>query len=288
MHTTAASPTDVRSGKDVAYENFPVGSWLLPARTRPHVAAFYAFARAADDIADAPHLTAAEKIERLNGYERALLGGELDNPVYARAHVMRLSLAATDTSAGHCVDLLSAFKQDATKLRYRDWGELIGYCRLSAAPVGRYLLDLHGGASDGYTSSDALCIALQILNHLQDAKADYLDLDRIYLPTMWFAAERATVTDLRAGASNPRLRRIFDRTLDGVDQLIDVAGGLGRALRSRRLAMEAEAIVAIARALSAKLRREDPLGPRVVLSKPQYAGCLLAGIGRAIFKRSTE
>jgi hydroxysqualene synthase len=284
MHTTA-SPIDVRSGKDVAYENFPVGSWLLPARTRPHVATFYAFARSADDIADTPHLTSAEKVERLNGYERALLGGELDNASYVHAHAMRLSLAATDTTARHCVDLLAAFKQDATKLRYRDWSELIGYCRLSAAPVGRYLLDLHGGASDGYASSDALCIALQILNHLQDVKADYLDLDRVYLPTLWFAAERATVADLRGDASTPGLRRIFDRTLDGVDRLIEIANGLGRSLANRRLAMEAEAIVAIARTLSAKLRHGDPLGPRVVLTKAQYAGCVLAGIGRAIVRR---
>jgi squalene synthase HpnC len=285
MHTTAASPVETSSGKDVAYENFPVGSWLLPARTRPHVAIFYAFARSADDIADAPNLTAPEKIERLDGYERALLGGELDNMAYAKAHAMRLSLAATHTSARHCVDLLAAFKQDATKLRYRDWNELIGYCRLSAAPVGRYLLDLHGGASDGYTSSDALCIALQILNHLQDVKADYLDLDRVYFPSLWFVAERATVAELRADAASPRLRRLFDRTLDGVDRLLEIAAGLGKALANRRLAMEAEAIVAIARALSVKLRREDPLGPRVVLSKLQYAGCVAGGIVRGLAHR---
>ena len=182
-------------------------------------------------------------------------------------------------------DILAAFKQDATKLRYRDWQELIGYCRLSAAPVGRYLLDLHGGASDGYASSDALCIALQILNHLQDAKADYLDLDRVYFPTSWFAAEHATVVELRGKASSPRLRRVFNRALDGVDRLIETAAPLGPALSNGRLAMEAGSIVAIARALSAKLRHSDPLEKRVVLNKAQYASCIFAGIARGILRR---
>ena len=285
MQSTAATRVEIPSGKDVAYENFPVGSWLLPAELRPHIATFYAFARSADDIADSPDLTAGEKIERLDGYERALLGGELDDTAYAKAHAMRLSLAQTNTTSRHCVDLLAAFKQDATKLRYRDWHELIGYCRLSAAPVGRYLLDLHGGASDGYASSDALCIALQILNHLQDAKADYLDLDRVYLPTAWFAAERATITELRGDMTSPQLRKVFDRALDGVDRLIDAATGLGPALANARLAMEAESILSIARRLSRKLRRSDPLGPRVVLSKAQYVRCIAAGIARGLLRR---
>jgi squalene synthase HpnC len=286
MHTTLTpSPNDISSGKDVAYENFPVGSWLLPARLRPPIATFYAFARATDDIADSPILAAADKVERLNGYERALLGGDPHDQTYAKAHAMRVSLAATRTSARHCVDLLAAFKQDATKLRYKNWGELIGYCQLSAAPVGRYLIDLHGGAEDGYDSSDALCIVLQILNHLQDVKADYLDLDRVYLPTVWFAEEGSNVTELRAAKSSPGLRRVFDRALDGTDELLSAASVIGTRIVNTRLAMEAEVILAIARKLSAKLRRNDPLAARVVLTKPQYLGCCIAGVARALLHR---
>lgn len=285
MQEALVRGVEAPSGKNAAYENFPVGSWLLPARLRPHVATFYAFARSADDIADSNLLEAADKIERLNGYERALLGGEVENPAYAKAHAMRASLAETRTSSRHCVDLLAAFKQDATKLRYRDWADLIAYCRLSAAPVGRYLVDVHGGSADGYISSDALCIALQILNHLQDAKADYLDLDRVYLPTIWFAAERSTVAELRGDSSTPGLRRVFNRALDGVDKLLEVAQALGPSLCNRRLAMEAEAILMIARRLSAKLRVRDPLGPRVKLTKGQYLGCCVSGILSAIARR---
>lgn len=285
MRPNTAIQAEISSGKDVAYENFPVGSWLLPAHLRPPIATFYAFARATDDIADSPSLTAAEKVERLNGYERALLGGEQHDDTYAKAHAMRRSLATTQTTSRHCVDLLAAFKQDATKLRYKNWMELIGYCQLSAAPVGRYLIDLHGGSEDGHASSDALCIALQILNHLQDVKADYIDLDRVYLPTGWFAEEGCTVTDLRSHKTSPGLRRVLDRTLDGVDELLIAASVVGTAIVNTRLAMEAEVIYAIAKKLSTKLRRNDPLGPRVILTKPQYVLCCISGIARAMLHR---
>ncbi len=162
------SAVETPSGKDAAYENFPVGSWLLPAPLRPHIATFYAFARAIDDIADNGDLPPAEKVARLDGFEDVLLGRDRDDPDFAKAARMRASLAETGIAPGHCIDLLAAFKQDAVKARYRDWDDLMGYCILSAAPVGRYLVDLHGGSADGYGASDALCMALQVINHLQD------------------------------------------------------------------------------------------------------------------------
>ena len=126
------------SGKDSGNENFPVGSWLLPARLRPHVATFYAFARAIDDIADNPALEPEDKVVRLDGFATAILGHDTDHPGYAKAHRMRESLAETGVPPQHCLDLIAAFKQDATKTRYRDWVDLMGYCTLSASPVGRY------------------------------------------------------------------------------------------------------------------------------------------------------
>src|SRR5438132_14141888 len=94
------------------------------------------------------------------------------------AALMRRSLNQTGVSAQHCHDVLRAFRLDATKLRYRNWDELMEYCRYSAAPVGRQLLDLHGESLAAWPASDALCAALQVLNHLQDCAADYRDLDR--------------------------------------------------------------------------------------------------------------
>src|SRR3546814_1994161 len=184
------------SGKGAADENFPVGSWLLPAALRPHVATYYAFARAIDDIADNPALAPEDKIARLSAFEAALLDAAADGPGLEKATRLRLSLAATGVAAARGTDLIAAFKQDAVKRRYADWGELLGYCRLSANPVGRYLLDLHGEDPAGYAASDALCSALQILNHLQDCQGDYRQLDRVYLPQDRLAAEGLDLTVL--------------------------------------------------------------------------------------------
>ena len=279
MHPSVEMP----SGKDVAYENFPVGSWLLPAELRPHIAVFYEFARAADDIADDPTLPAGEKVARLNGFEDALLGSDKDSQAFRKAHRMRQSLAETEVTPDHCVDLLAAFKQDALKQRYRDWSELIAYCRLSAASVGRYLLDLHGGGRDGYGQSDSLCIALQIINHLQDCKDDYLQLDRVYLPQDWMAEEKASVEDLGAAASTPALRRVLNRVILNVDVLVNEATALPGELYSRRLAMESAAIVRIAERLSKLLRVRDPLASRIELTKAGYLWCCLRGVLSVFF-----
>ncbi|MEQ8195782.1 MAG: squalene synthase HpnC, partial [Rhodospirillales bacterium] len=279
MMAATSLMVETPSGKDVAYENFPVGSWLLPAALRPHVATFYAFARSADDIADNPDLTPDEKIARLNGYEDALLGRAADAAEFRKAADMRMSLAATGVPAQHCVDLLAAFKQDATKRRYDDWDELVAYCMLSAASVGRYMVDLHGGSRDGHRPSDALCIALQIINHLQDAQDDYRQLDRVYLPMDWMAGQGAKVEDLDAAKIAAALRRVFDLTLDGVDALMVEARALPVGLASRRLAMESAAIVRIAERLIVLLRRRDPLARRVELTKAGYLWACCRGAG---------
>jgi squalene synthase HpnC len=276
---TAASASSIEtpSGKDVAYENFPVGSWLLPASLRPHIAIFYAFARAADDIADNPGLTAEDKVARLDAFEDAVYGRAADDWRLVTAHRMRESLAQTGIEARHCVDLLTAFRQDAIKLRYRDWDDLIGYCQLSAAPVGRYLLDLHGGSRAGYEASDALCMGLQIINHLQDCQEDYRRLNRVYLPQDWMRDTGAGVEDLEASASSPALRKVIDLSLNGTERLLATARALPAGLISRRLAMESGAILAIADCLVGRLRRDDPLGCRIELGKPQFLWCCLRG-----------
>ncbi|WP_299619409.1 squalene synthase HpnC [Pelagibius sp.] len=266
------------SGKGAADENFPVGSWLLPAALRPHVATYYAFARAIDDIADNPELSAEDKIARLSLFDTALLDASEDRPGLEKAARLRDSLAATAVPSARGSDLVAAFKQDAVKLRYADWGELLGYCRLSANPVGRYLLDLHGESPEGYASSDALCTALQVLNHLQDCQDDYRALDRVYLPEDWLRAESLDVTVLELAASPPGLRRVLDRCLDRVDVLLDEAEQLPALLRSARLAMESAVIVRLARRLAVRLRRGDPLAGRVALSRADFVLCGLKGV----------
>lgn len=288
------SGVEVPSGKHGGYENFPVGSALLPAHLRPHIITFYNFARAIDDIADTPALPPEEKIRRLEGFAEVLRTGAL-TPGYEKAAAMAESLTATGVTREHCLDLVAAFRQDASQNRYHSWDSLMAYCMLSAAPVGRYLVDLHGGLKgngkgDGkaggviaYSASDALCCALQVINHVQDCADDYRTLDRVYLPAEWMAAAGAAPSDLENRTTSKELRAVLDRVLDATAALLVFSRCLPGQLHSRRLAMEAAVIQRIAEALVSKLRREDPLAGRVSLGRVQNVVCGVRGVLAALF-----
>ena len=279
----AADALETPSGKGAGDENFPVGSRLLPAALRPHVIAFYAFVRAADDVADNPALSPGDKVARLMRFAAALTGSEAEAAALPKAMALRASLQATGVSPRHALDLLAAFTQDATKQRYRDWDDLLGYCALSARPVGRQLLDLHRQPAALYALSDPLCDALQVLNHLQDCQDDYRKLDRVYLPLDRFAAAGIGVEALGRPQASPALRRVLDDTLDGVDRLLRAAHDLPRALTSRRLAAEAAVVLAIAQRLALLLRRRDPLAERVELGRAALLPCGVRGCARLLW-----
>lgn len=267
----------ISSSKTRRDENFPVGSRLLAARLRPHIIAYYAFARTADDIADAPQLAAEDKIGRLEALWQALDGGKRTDPS-GTAHRLRASLESVGVAPRHALDLLRAFKLDATKLRYHNWQELIDYCNHSAAPVGRFLLDLHSESSDIYPNSDALCNALQILNHLQDCRDDYLKLDRVYIPQTMLLAHRAEVCELAGWCLTRSLRAVIDEVLANLEPLLAQASTLPKRLRSRRLALEALVTVKLARRLAYLLRVNDPLATRVKLTKMDFVRCGVSGV----------
>jgi squalene synthase HpnC len=275
-----ANSVETPSGKGKDAENFPVGSFLIRPDLRAHVHAYYDFARQADDIGDNPALAPDDKIARLARMGAVLDGapGE-DSPSAAR---MRASLAQTGVSAAHCHDLLRAFTQDATKLRYLNWDELVEYCRYSAMPVGRYLLDLHGESRATWTAGDALCAALQVLNHLQDCADDLAALDRCYLPTEILDATGGRIEDLPGKALTPGLRKTIDRLLDLTDELIATSTELPIQVIDWRLRAETATIVALAKRLSALLRKGDPLAARVKLRKPDFVLAALAGLMRGL------
>ena len=282
----AAAEIEAPSGKGAGDENFPVGSFLLPARLRPHVARFYAFARAIDDIADNTELASGEKISRLDAMEAALTGdADPQTPGLEKARAIRESLIETDITTRHCQDLISAFRQDAVKRRYEDWDALMDYCDRSASPVGRYLLDLHGDGVAQYPYSDALCNALQVINHLQDCADDYASLDRVYLPQDWMDAEGTSTAALAGARAEPGLRRVLDRCLEGTRTLLATSRQLPGALSSRRLGMESAVIVAIAERLTRELSARDPIAERVELTKFQAFGCGIKGVLRSLTGR---
>jgi squalene synthase HpnC len=274
----AADALETPSGKGRGDENFPVGSFLIRKDLRPHVHAFYRFARTADDIADNPALSAEDKVRRLDRMGEILEGAAGDDSLAASA--MRRSLAETGTTAQHCHDVLRAFRLDATKLRYKDWDDLMEYCRYSASPVGRQLLDLHGESRDTWPASDGLCSALQVLNHLQDCAEDYRNLDRVYLPLDLMGEAGITVDDLVLPAASPGLRWVIGRLLDATDRLIITAAELPGGVKARGLRWESATIVDLARRLSRRLRRGDPLAKRVAPSKGDFAAALVTGIVR--------
>ncbi|MBV9784169.1 MAG: squalene synthase HpnC [Acidisphaera sp.] len=264
------------SGKDRGDENFPVGSALIRRDLRRHVHAFYAFARNADDIADSPDLTPEDKVARLDTMEAVLLARrEEGSPSGLR---LRASLAETGVTPRHACDLLVAFRQDATKRRYASWEELYEYCRFSAMPVGRHVLDLHREAAATHPPSDALCTALQVLNHLQDCAADLKTLDRCYLPLDLLAEHGSSIEEVRGPAETPGLRRVLTALLDRVDGLNRAAPGLPRRTRSRRLRLETAIICALSRRLAARLRRGDPIATRVKLTKSDVVASVVAAL----------
>ena len=267
------SSVETWSGKDRRDENFPVGSALIRPGLRRHVHAYYAFARNADDIADSPELAADDKVARLDRMEAVLLGRE--NEGSPSASRLRESLAETGVTAVHATELLVAFRQDATKRRYGNWEELLEYCRYSAMPVGRYMLDLHGEDRGTWGASDALCASLQVLNHLQDGAKDLAALDRCYLPEDMLAASGGAVAELAGARETQGLRQVFSGLLDRCDGLNATASGLPRVTRDRRLRLEVAVIAGLARRLARRLRAGDPVATRVKLTKVDVAGALL-------------
>jgi hydroxysqualene synthase len=280
--TTAAQ---VRSGKTHRDENFPVASSLIAPRHRGVILAFYRFVRAADDVADHPSLSEPQKLALLDQLEQGLLGAHEIEP---DAIALRTALAERCLSPRHAQDLLTAFRLDVTKRRYSDWEDLIGYCSYSAMPVGRFVLDVHGESRDTWPANDALCAALQIINHLQDCGADYRRLDRVYVPLDAIEREGSTVDALGEQHGSPALARCLRHLAERTAILLRDAEPLSVQVRDWRLGLEIAAIQRLARTLNGMLLRRDPLSQRVHLSKPGFLGVSVLGIGEGLIKRTTS
>jgi squalene synthase HpnC len=203
--------------------------------------------------------------------------------------LLRKVLAERALSPVHAQHLLRAFRQDVTKLRYTDWYDLIEYCRYSAMPVGRYVLDVHGESQATWPPNDALCAALQIINHLQDCAKDYRALNRVYIPEDALRAHGLTVEALAASHASPALIRCLQDLARRTGTLLEQSRPFAGMLRDTRLAMEVAAIQKLAERLVATLLVRDPLSERVHLRKSQMlmtgaAGAAL-GLWHSLFAR---
>lgn len=268
-------PSALRSGKGHRDENFPVASRLIHPRHRGPILAFYNFVRTADDIADHASLGEQEKLDLLQRLEAGLLGQRDD---VAEAVALRAVLQEQKLAPRHARDLLTAFRMDVTKRRYRDWDELMTYCSYSAMPVGRFVLDVHGEDRATWPANDALCAALQVINHLQDCAEDYRNLDRVYLPLDALDAAGAAVEDLAKPAATPALRQCLRELAIRTGQLLDHSEAFSAQMKDFRLAMEVSIIQALARRLVGMLQARDPLSQRVHLKAGGVAAAGLTGL----------
>jgi phytoene/squalene synthetase len=174
---------------------------------------------------------------------------------------------------------------DVTKLRYRDWDDLIGYCTYSAMPVGRFVLDVHGESRATWPANDALCAALQIINHLQDCGEDYRQLDRVYVPLDALARAGIGVEALGESRASPALRACLRELAQRTATLLRQSAPFSEQIRDTRLALEVSVIQTLAQRLVAILQARDPLSEGVHLGKASVAGIGLAGITRGLFGR---
>jgi len=262
----SSAALDLASGKWHKDENFPVASWLVRADARAPIMAYYRFARAADDIADHPTAAPQEKLAHLAAMRAGLSG---DGAAVA------MDLAAITRSRGldlaHAHELLDAFVQDVTVNRTADWAALIAYCRMSAMPVGRFVLDVHGEDRALWPLSDALCAALQIVNHLQDCGKDYRAIDRVYVPGDMMDAAGVPVGALGEARSSPALRGVITACAERALALLRESAPFAAAIRDARLAAEVAVIQRLAVDLAEGLTRRDPLSENVHHARPRAA-----------------
>ena len=262
----------LQSGKGHRDENFPVASFLIAPKARAPILAFYRFARFADDVADHATASQADKLRLLEEMRTSLVGESQASP---EAVALRNILIERDLSDRHALDLLEAFRRDVTKSRYRDWDDLMDYCRYSAMPVGRFVLDVHGEKRDTWPANDALCAALQIVNHLQDCAKDYRDLGRVYIPESALRQKGLDVTALGQPAASPALKAVIAALARQNGALLARSRPFASLIRDGRLALEVDLIQTLAQDLNAMLTRRDPLSENTHHSKARAATLFL-------------
>jgi len=279
--TTAS---ELRSGKGHRDENFPVASWIIHPRHRALILAFYNFVRTADDIADHATLAPSDKLAYLDLLEAELLGNG-DSQI--EAVNLRRALAERLMPPRHALDVLIAFRMDVSKLRYENWDEVIHYCRYSAMPVGRFMLDVHGESTSTWAASDALCAGLQINNHLQDCGKDYRDLNRVYLPRDALQAAGASVEALGLEKATVPLLQCLHSLAARTQSLLDESKSLSAEVKDFRLGVEISVIQAFADRIVRLLKVRDPLSERVHLNPVELLAFSLGGVASEIVRRAS-
>ena len=267
------------SGKSHSDENFPVASFLMTKKIRSIVRVFYFFARMADDIADHQKLSSNQKKKILLFFDNAISKSKKTNNKVLDKMIARFK--ELPSGKKYSRNLLKAFMMDASNKKYKNWNDLLYYCKFSANPVGRFVIDAvneRKNIEKIYEASDNLCTALQIINHIQDCKKDFKELNRVYIPESFFKKYSLDKKILRKSKSEENFERLKIEIIDNVlTSLRKTKLGL-RKIQSWRLRKETLIILNIAKRLCNLLKINDPLEKQIKLSRIDFIFCFFKGI----------
>ena len=267
------------SGKSYSDENFPVASFLMTKKIRSIVRVFYFFARMADDIADHQKLSSNQKKKILLFFDNAISKSKKTNNKILDKMIAKFR--ELPSGKKYSRNLLKAFMMDASNKKYKNWNDLLYYCKFSANPVGRFVIDAvneRKNIEKIYEASDSLCTALQIINHIQDCKKDFKELNRVYIPESFFKKYSLDKKILRKSKSEENFERLKIEIIDNVlTSLRKTKLGL-REIQSWRLRKETLIILNIAKRLCNLLKINDPLEKQIKLSRIDFIFCFFKGI----------
>lgn len=277
-----------RPSKNMKQENFPVAA-LVGKKLRPVVEAYYAAARLADDIADAPQLPEAEKILQLIQIERDFLDGlgqKHFSGSVAEAHRLGNLFAQEKLDASLYTDLLKAFEKDARNEPIAVWEQLIDYCRLSASPVGRFILALHDESPSAYLPAETLCAVLQISNHLQDLRQDAVRLNRCYLPQDLLNKHGVCASDIYLDKCSPALKGLISEITGKLRRMLCDASVLPALVKNKRLKIQIGIILSLTNSMLQRIDNADILVTHVRLNAWDWIKALTAGAFKGLTRRT--
>jgi len=272
------------------YENFPTASKLLRADLRPAVAAIYAFARHADDLADEGDALPDTRLKQLDAWETLLERCEHDDAI---RHAVFLALG--DAIRSHELDieelnnLLIAFRMDVSIHAYATLDELLFYCKHSANPIGRLMLQLHRiNHAEAVYCSDRICTALQLINFWQDLSID-LPNGRCYLPESWLQEAGLSGKQLLDGQANAEsIRPVLKKAIAETRQMLEDGAGL-LCMIPVRLRLQIAATLHGGRRMLNKIEHStDPLAERTTLNKSEWMRLMLPILKDTLFPPKTK
>ena len=272
--------------KDKNQENFPVGMMIFSKDLRHLISNYYNFARYADDIADSPNLSVEKKLEKLQELESIFMQTKVyKGKKFKYVQDLYRAFQKKNIPFTFATDLLTAFRQDSSGFKYQTWGQLINYCKYSAAPVGKFMLAAHKESPTTYLPSTSLCTALQIVNHIQDLKYDFTLLNRLYLPTDIMHKYHIKKNDISQSQSSVALKKGIEHIMDLTRGLVKEGSLLPQLIKSISLRIEVCIILSLTNIMIKKILKGDVLSQEIKLSKTDWIRGIISGTFKGLTTR---